>query len=380
MVLIRNLFILTFLFVFSIDISAQNLCRSLFTTEKNSKSQNETLLKIEILSDNLAKEIQFLKSVSGISHEQFVNRLALLQRKISEIYIPTISKILNETGHSFVLDSILESGDHALHGFVYPIFVLKPDSVTRLGRFARGIAKWGDTKIAYSPLLNQLHGFKASFFPGLNGILLPINEIVSDRAMNPQVLGHEIKHAQFHAQRQTQDSGTGLVFPVHGYFRSKRSFDPNDYYPHFFSFEELVTYGYSLSIEARQIRQGQKTNSSDFYKYLKVLKNLSSRTLNLTQTSLRYIENLPWFVMDYSTGVSIKIDEQTTELVLLVPQSQRSIYDTDALGYAQKELFRLQKLAQFNLDQIQLIEKSKDPIDLALQLRSLQNDFLKNQM
>jgi len=369
-----NIFILIFLIVLSIDTRAQKMCQSLFAESKAPVSYSETFFKIELLSENLAKEIQFLKDNKDLSTESFVHRLTLIQRKISELYVPAVQKLLTDSGHTYVESAIVESESVHLKGLRYPVFILKPESKTRLGRFARGMAKWGGVQIAYSPLLNQLHGFKASFYPGFNGILLPIKEVIAEKVTEPQILGHEIKHAQFHAYRK------GLIDlkmepPVHGYFKTGHTLDKNEYYADFFSFEELVTYAYSISVEAKKIKSHSERSQAEIQKYLKILKRLSERTLELSQNSVTYMERLPWSVMDYNQALSVQIDADT-KIVLLVPEKLKSTYQTDPLKYAKDEFLKLERLAIWNIEYIRKINQSSDPLAAAMQLRADQVQWM----
>jgi len=371
---LANIFILIFLIVLSIDTRAQKMCQSLFVEPPTKVSHSETLFKIEILSENLAKEIQFLKENQDLSTEQFVHRLTLIQRKISELYVPVVQKLLTDTGHSYVESAIVESESVHLKGLSYPVFIIKPESKTRLGRFARGMTKWGGVQIAYSPLLNQLHGFKASFFPGFNGVLLPAKEVIADKVTEPQILGHEIKHAQYHAFRK------GLIDlkvqpPVHGYFKTSHALDKGEYYSDFFSFEELVTYAYSISVEAKKVKSDSQRSQTEIQKYLKILKRLSERTLELSQNSVTYMERLPWSVMDYDQALSVQIDSDT-KIVLLVPEKLKSAYQTDPLKYAKDEFLKLEKLATWNIEYIRKINQSSDPLAFAMQLQADQVQWM----
>lgn len=259
----------------------------------------------------------------------------------------------------------------------YPIFVIQPTASSKLNKYAAGLNRISGMGLVYSPPFNKASGFTSAFMPSLNSIILHDHAILDGQFSDSRITTHEIKHALFQAERNGKYK-TKIKAPVHGFLKNTKSVTVENRKPYqsFFSFEELVTYAYSITADAKKIkRSGAFADRSTLVRSLEIMTSLSLRTKELSDTALYYVDKMQYMVVDYDKSLTVRIDDDII-LTLQIPNADIESYKKDPMAYAKKEFQKIKRLAEFNLSQIQKIKFSADD-QAAIDFRSAQVQFLE---
>lgn len=374
MQLYRLIAILLVLTVTGIDTFAQNRCASLFETNFIKPSQQyENLHTIySAISENI-KFLYLQKEKSTASEAKIVE----IHKQFTENYIPQLESYLKSQNIEYKVSYQNDGPEEYLKNLRYPIFTISPSLRSGLNKYALGIFKKVKVSLIYAPFMNLSQNFASAFMPSLNSIALPSNAIIDGQFAEAKISGHEIKHALFQAERNGLYKPK-IHSPTHGYVKNTKDFSLVEKKPYqsFFSFEELVTYAYTISAEVKSIQRIKKpAQLADLNKYVEILKDISQRSSELCATAILHIDRLPWSVLDHDNSITVEISKEI-KIVLQVPFAEKENYKKDPFSYAKNEFLKIQKLAEFNLQYIQQVN-SNNILMLLSALKSNQVHFLE---
>jgi hypothetical protein len=377
---ISCIFILT---VISFDTSAANLCSNLFAEISHSQSHIGTnsssvdfdhLIKVSDAIGKQIKELYQFKQKSPQSEELIDS----ISKKLKDNYIPLLESILKKQKISYELIYINYGPEEYLKNLSYPTFVITSEGNSKLNRYAKGLRRRTGTRLIYSPVFNRASGFKSAFIPTENAIALHDQAILGTQFSDSKITPHELKHLLFHAERSGRYVPK-FKSPVHGFVKNTKSFLESERKPYdsFFSFEELVTYAYSLTAAAKDIlKNNSKQDLATYNKYIDILSDISTQSSDLLKTALLHLERLPWTVVDSEKALTVQITDDI-KITLLVPNESLIEFQKDPFLYAKKEFYKMSQLSDFNLQYLQQMNQAGG-LQKAVNFRSDQVQFLEN--
>ncbi len=372
--------ILLILTVLSLDTTAANQCVDLFskaTRFSNISFEEQSQYKeLQNVADSVSLKIKALYAFSE-KNEKSEQLVKALNSELNEKYVNLVRNFLQQKNIEYQMIRINDGPEEHLRDIQYPIFMISPvDKKSKLNKYALGLNKVAGVSLIYSPPFNRANGFASAFIPSMNAIVLHENAILDGQFSDSRITPHEIKHALFYAELKGEYESK-IKAPIFGFYKSTKIVDSNTKKPYqsFLSFEELVTYAYSITADAKKIkREGSLADRSTLVSSLKIMKSISERSAEFAQTSIMYIERLPHWITDYDNSFTVRLSDDS-QVVLQIPEADLLTYQKNPFEYAKKEFEKIQKLAEFNLAQIQKINLDGD-MTAALNFRTDQIKIL----
>jgi hypothetical protein len=374
--------ILLIMTVSSLDTYAENKCHRLFSEKPSAtlsllRSDEAEYKELQDQAQSIASQIKKLYTLTEKSElsDQIVNDIYV---RMNIVYIEKLKNFLNKKNIEFKIIKINDGPEEHLLDIAYPIFIIQPTGSSKLNKYAAGLNRISGIGLVYSPPLNKASGFTSAFIPSLNSIILHDHAVLDGQFSDSRITTHEIKHSLFQSERNGNYKSK-IKAPVHGFFKNSKivTLDSRKPYQSFFSFEELVTYAYSITADAKKIRRiGPAADRSTLNRSLEIMASLSARTMEMSDLSLYYLDKMQNMVIDYDKSLTIRIDDHIS-LTLQIPISDIENYKKDPLAHAKKEFQKIKLLAEFNLSQIQKINLSHDH-QAAIDFRSAQVQFLES--
>ncbi|MNS63661.1 hypothetical protein D3C72_967620 [compost metagenome] len=265
-------------------------------------------------------------------------------------------------------------------------FVILPEGNHALNKMAASLKKYG-INVSYHPFGNRLNGFVAAYDPNTMTLMISRNAIMKR-------IGEDEAHEIIHALLSAQEDGKFDFMPkapVLIMMTSKSGINSHGTYAKLMSYQELVTYAYNISNSGRVISkitakknvtpedaQTRQTLLENFFNtrsiFLKVSRNaVVASTEGLALFAQGHKELIEKNGKDY---MKIESPDGDFKLEIFIPKDQ--LLQADA--YATKQLNQSLKLANFNLDYFESLERlsESDALLKVRQFKEVQKKFIKS--
>jgi hypothetical protein len=261
-------------------------------------------------------------------------------------YEATVQEALTERGINFEIRAVEASGLDVK----WNEFVILPQGSHPLNKLAQSLKQRLGASVTFNPITNMARKFDASFEVAANELQISQAAIL-DRMTS--VDAHEVIHALLLAQRLGRIRFMQKA-PVGIHVDSKSGIGPeNGIYRHFFSFEELITYGYEVSYTAKQTIKffnNQKapefaTNLSKTGMKLKLLLEVSNNSIVAIQKAQELLQQKSFRITDENGEQVLILETQDKDfqMKVFIPKNQALTPE----HYVEMELKKADALAKF---------------------------------
>lgn len=294
-------------------------------------------------------------------------------------YEATVQEALNERGINFEIRQV----EIAALDVKWNEFVILPQGSHPLNKMAQSLQQKIGASVSFNPIANMAKNFGASFKDTSNNLQISQAAIL-DRITS--VDAHEIMHAHLFAQRLGRIRFMQKA-PVGIHVDSISGMGPeNGIYRHFFSFEELITYGFELSYSAKQTVKFLNnpkdpkfaTNLTQTQSLLKTLLEVSDSTTVAIQKAQELLQQKSFRFAEENgeRQLILETHDKDFKMKVFLPTNLKIAPE----HYAEMELQRASALAKFITHYFE--ETSNTSAEVLLQklraFRSAQRAFIES--